>query len=179
MLGVDVSVWETIFSPEVGTVVWTSWWEDLVTLEAKTQKLAKDAKYGELVLEGHSFIQGPVNDGLSKSLRDAVVDVAANVVSVVSGVVGGANIGRSFAAGAEVAERADAITGGATTFLSEWTGSFGGVSWITGYESIEAFERGESSFGADPTWVGFLDSIHGCFLEDPSASQVRLFRRLA
>jgi len=51
-LGNDVAVWTTVLSPGVGTVTWTSMWEDLSAVEKGFVSVNTNAKYLELAAKG-------------------------------------------------------------------------------------------------------------------------------
>ena len=60
-----VNLWTTVFSPDSGRLVWTSLFEDLVTIETTMDKLIADPGYVSLVEEGSAHASGdPVDDGL-------------------------------------------------------------------------------------------------------------------
>ena len=80
--------------------------------------------------------------------------------------------------GAEIAHKAEAITGVPTLFVRSLTGPYGGVGWLTGYESITAMEKSEAATVADSSFVKLVDSTQGCFVEDATTTQSTIYRRL-
>ena len=64
-----VSLWTTVFSPNAGQFVWSSIFEDLVTIETTFEKLIGDKGYASLVEEGGTHVSGDaVDDGLLQFL---------------------------------------------------------------------------------------------------------------
>src|SRR6516162_1052863 len=60
----DISLFSSVFSPGVGTLVWSTFAPDLASLEAATDKLAADDGYAAILDEGSKFIQPGIDDGL-------------------------------------------------------------------------------------------------------------------
>jgi hypothetical protein len=80
--------------------------------------------------------------------------------------------------GVEIAQKEEAITGLPAMFLRSTTGPYGGVAWLTGYESITAMEKADAAVSADPSFVKLIDSTEGCFVEDAMVTQASIYRRL-
>ena len=78
-----------------------------------------------------------------------------------------------------IAERASKITGENTLFLRGMTGPYGGIGWLTGYDTIADMEKAQDALAADPSWVQFLDTTEGAFVEDPGVTVSTLYRKLA
>ena len=86
VLGNEVSLWATTLSSAFGTLTWTSWWQDLSTLQNETAKLSTDKKYMGLAAEGLKFVDR-VDDGLYQALYFTEGDFSSlNVVSTVRAV---------------------------------------------------------------------------------------------
>ncbi len=82
------------------------------------------------------------------------------------------------AAGVEIAQKSEAVTGLPTIFGRSLTGPYGGVGWLTGYESATAMEKAETALASDPSWLKLLDSTKGCWAEDTNVTQSTIYRRL-
>ena len=178
--GHEVQLWGTVYSPGFGTISWTAWVEDLSALEALGDKLQADAGYLELTNQGAQFTEGGLDDGIFQPIYGEV-DPARNIqyVSGVVGVVASGNAARAMAAGVEIAQTAEKITGLPTMFGSSPTGPYGSVGFLTGYENIAQLEAAENKLAADESWIKMLDSTKGCFVEDPMITQSTIYRRLA
>jgi len=111
-------------SPGYGTVVWSSYWEDLSSRESSFAALAKDADYLSLAAEGLKF----VTDGLDDTLYN-VVYAGSNpggdnkYVSVVQSACANGSVVRGMATGVEIAQKAESISGHST------------ASWLTPRDS--------------------------------------------
>src|ERR1700704_1866895 len=58
----DVSLWTRVFSPGLGTLVWTTTADDLSALEATDDKLMADSGFQMLLDEGAKFSSGDAID---------------------------------------------------------------------------------------------------------------------
>jgi hypothetical protein len=178
--GQDVDVWSTVYSAGVGTISWTGWVADLASLEEVGDKLNADPGMNEMVNRGASLIDGSLDDGLLEPIYGEPDPTAA--LQYVGGVVAVASAGsieRAMTIGIEIAQKAEAITGLQTMFVRSLTGPYGGVGWLTGYETITAMEEAQNALAGEPTWLKLIDSTKGCFVEDAASTQATIYRRLA
>ena len=67
--GLRVDAWSSTFSPDLGTVVWAVFAEDLAVLEQANDKLATSDSYIDLVDRGAQLFAGPASDGLAPARR--------------------------------------------------------------------------------------------------------------
>ena len=180
VLGNEVSLWATALSPNYGTVSWTSWWADLGSLETAMGGLVADAKYNELARAGAGMIEGPLDDLLSQTVTEVSENAATAVwVSSVRAVLAAGHAARGLSAGVAIAERFAAVSGTPALFVAGVTGVYGGVGWLSGYESLSAFEATEAKLATDPGWLEFIDGFGDCFVEDPAVTQSTLFVKMA
>ena len=178
--GQEIQLWSTVYSPGFGTLSWTAWIEDLAALEALGDKLQTDAGYLELTDKGAQFTEGGLDDGLFQPVYGEV-DPARDIryVNAVVGVVATGNAARAMAAGVEIAQKAEKVTGLPTLFGSSPTGPYGSVGFLTGYENITQLEAAQNKLAGDASWIKLIDSTKGCFVEDPMITQSTIYRRLA
>jgi hypothetical protein len=178
--GSDVTVWARTMSPEFGTVVWTSFWEDLTTREAAFQGLVSDSDYISLVEEGQKFLTTGVVDTLHEIVYPgANPGTDAKYVTSVRSACKNGNVIRGIATGVEIAQKAEAVSGHSTAFTANATGQWGGVGWITGYDSITAFETAQKKLNSDMEWLQFVDGATNCYSEEASVTQSVLYVRLS
>ena len=110
VLGNEVSLWATTLSSAFGTLTWTSWWQDLSTLQNETAKLSTDKKYMGLAAEGLKFVDG-VDDGLYQALYFTEGDFSSlNVVSTVRAVSAVGQAEAAITHGIDIAQKFEAIT---------------------------------------------------------------------
>ena len=175
-----VNLWISVFSPNAGQFVWSSVFEDLVTIETTFEKLLGDKAYASLVEEGGSHVSGDaVDDGLLQFLY--VDPKAAEIESKYAGVVrttaapGGLVKGMEL--GVETAQLAAKITGSATSFASGVTGAYGLVEWITLYASIEEVQASGNALAADAGFAQKVDKeLSKVYL--PGAAEQLMLRRV-
>jgi hypothetical protein len=159
----DVELWTTVFSPGLGTLAWSTMAADLAQLEAADAKLAADDGLLDLQDSGARFLAAqPTDDLVSQIVHPAELPDAAGApkpqyASVVRAVVAPGHFAAGVLTGIEIATRATAVTGNQTLFLTESTGSYGGVAWITGSADVQALQAENAAIEGDPSFVEFLD----------------------
>ena len=177
--GHEVQLWANVYSEGFGTLTWTMWVPDLAAMEAASDAVQGDADYQALTALGATHLDGGVDDRLFTPVAgapDPDRDVA--YVSSVEAVCAAGSISRAMAAGVELAEQAEKITGLPTIFGRRLTGPYGSIGWLTGYADLAEFERAQDDLAAESTWVELLDGTEGCFVEDAAVTHQTLYRRL-
>ncbi len=178
-LGVEVGVWSNVLSPGVGTTSWTSRWSDLSSLEKGLTALMGDAKYLGLAAEGQAFVEGAIDDTLFQIVYEGSGGSAvAKYASTVSAVCAPGNLGRGMMSGVEIAQRAEQSTGVSTAFLAGETGPYGAVSWLAGYDTIDAYEAAQQKLTADMSFVEFIDGVTQAYIADPAVTRSTLYMRM-
>jgi hypothetical protein len=177
VLGNEVSLWATTLSSAFGTLTWTSWWQDLSTLQNETAKLSTDKKYMGLAAEGLKFVDR-VDDGLYQALYFTEGDFSSlNVVSTVRAVSAVGQAEAAITHGIDIAQKFEAITGGPAAFYVNVTGNYGGVNWLSAYQDLAAFEAANSKLATDEGWLKYLDSLR-CYAQDSRASQTTIYSKI-
>ena len=178
-LGNDVGVWATVLSPGVGTITWTSQWEDLSAIEKGFAELFGNAKYLELAAEGAQFVNGPLDDTLYEVVYPGnSADPDARYATTVSAVCAPGNFARGMMGGVEIAQKAEKATGVSTGFLAGQTGAYGNVIWLAGYKTMAEFEKAQHDLAADTSFIEFIDATTGAYQPDPSVTQSTVYMRL-
>jgi hypothetical protein len=178
-LGVDVGVWANALSPGFGTTTWTSMWSDLGALEKAFAALSSDATYLALVAEGPQFINGTIDDLLFEIVYEGSAPGSqSRYVTTVTAVCAPGNLARGMMNGIEIAQKVEQVSGVSTAFLAGQTGPYGGVSWLTGFENLEAYETAQHKLTADTKFVEFLDGVTTAYVADPNITQSTLYMRV-
>lgn len=176
----DVALYGLVYSPGVGTAVWTTFVPDLTALEAAGDKLLLDEDYNQAAARGAALTTGTLDDQLMQIVHgepDPTRDV--QYVTAVRAVCSAGNIAAGVGVGVEIAQAAERVTGAPTMFVIDTTGTYGGVGWITGHESAQAMEQAEQALMADPTWLAMIDEkAGGVYLSDPSTTTQLIYRRM-
>ena len=177
--GNECQLWATMYGDGYGTMSWTSWFPDLAALQASGDALITDDTYLALSAEGGEFTTGGVDDLLLKPLYGEVdPERSVNYVSGVVAVCAAGNIERAMTAGVDISQKAEAVTGLPTMFLTAMTGPYGGISWLTGYEDITAVEKAQDALAGDLAWLKLVDSTEGCFVEEPAITVQSIYRKI-
>jgi hypothetical protein len=178
-IGNEVGVWATVLSPGVGTMTWTSRWDDLSAVEKGFANLMTDTKYRDLAAQGAEFLNGPVNDTLYETVYEGnAPSNDVTYVGSVSAVCAPGNFARGMLGGIEIAQAVEKATGSSTEFLAGQTGAYGTVVWIAGYKDIAAYEASQHALAADTSFVAMIDATTGAYQPDPSITQATLHMRL-
>ncbi len=177
--GLQISLYSRVFSAEVGTLVWATIVPDLATLEAAVDKLMTDDGYHEMLQTGQKYlIPGSIHDRLSQLVHPTEVDPNRHIeyVALVRSTILQGQMARGGAAGVEIAQRVEQITGVPVMFLSEATGNYGEVSWAIAYSDIAELERFNQTLYADQSFVGYIDSLGGVFAGEGGTTQIIMRR---
>ncbi|MEA3056630.1 MAG: hypothetical protein QOD30_2062 [Actinomycetota bacterium] len=174
----DVGLWTTLVSPGNGSLVWSTFVEDLQSLEDANAKLAVDDIFVSEVDRGAQFADGNVDDEVAQ-LVSGEVDPSQKpqyVVAVRSELAPG-GYGKGIAAGIEIAQRATAIGGVPTSFLVSSTGKYGGVAWISATNTLAELEASEAKVNSDPSFLAYVDEVGpGAFL--PGITTQTIYTRI-
>jgi len=177
----QVSLYMQVFSPEVGAIGWSSFVPDLATLEAAGDKLSADDAFMSAVEKGAALTIGGADDTLSQVIHgEPDPNRQIEYVTGVRAVCATGSIARGLEVGVEIAQRAEKITGTPTLFLTDVTGTYGGVGWVSGHANVQAMEAAQQALAADSSWVKYLDKeVRGVYAEEPSHTTQIIYRRLA
>ena len=179
--GLQVSLYMQVYSPEVGSIGWSTFVPDLATLEAAGDKLNVDDDFVSATDKGASLIVGGADDTLSQVISGQP-DPTRQIeyVTAVHSVCATGNLARGMELGVEIAQRAEKISGTPTLFLADVTGTYGGVGWVSGHENIQALEAAQQKLAGDESWAKYLDKeVKGTYTDEPSATTQLIYRRLA
>ncbi len=173
-----IQVWTSMYSPGLGTIVWASWFESLADLERVSDKLATDGPYLQMLSTSAELFEGSIDDALMEPIA-GTPDTTRSLqyVSAVTAVPAAGNLVNAVAQGIEIAEQTEAATGLPTLFMRSMTGPYGGVSWLTGFESIDELESSEKALMSNDQWTDLVDSASACFQDDPAGTRQMIFRR--
>jgi hypothetical protein len=179
LTGREIRLWGSAFSPGAGIITWTGWFEDLQTLELAGDKLAADPAMERLVKAGAKYTDGGLDDGLVQVIHGVPSTAPVEYVGGVVAVAAPGNTGRARAAGIEIAQRAEAITGVPVLFGRALTGPYFQMHWFTGYENVTAMEKADTTQASDPNWSELLDATKDLFIADTRSPRATIYRRLA
>jgi len=179
--GLQVGLWAQTFSPEVGTLVWSTFVPDLATLETANDKLMVDDGYHDLVDHGNEFvIPGSLDDTVGMVVHGQP-DPNRHVeyVAVVRSTIRAGKLARGIALGVEIAQRAEQITGLPSAFVADSTGNYGGVAWLSAYANVAELERAEQTINTNPSFVELIDTqAASVYTDQPGASRQLIYRRV-
>jgi hypothetical protein len=177
----NMGLWTSVFSPGLGELVWATFVTDLAMLETAEAKLLVDDGYVAMVDQGAAFSTAEGADDSLSQLLHGEIDPNREIqyVSVIETTVVSGKTGRGIELGVQIAQRAEKVTGIPTAFLADTTGNYGGVRWITGYDSVEQLQSAGETISADLAFGQFVDKeVAGVYLAGPSVTTQRIARRI-
>ena len=148
---IEVSLWNTLFSPGALTLTWTCGIEDLSQMTSLNDKLLADGGYMSLVDEGAKYSSGEaIDDSLSQIIHLDPDSTGGDpqYASVVQAVLAPGSSVAGMELGVQLAQQAKAITGRPTSFVAAVTGTYGGVGWIALYDTIDQVQQANEALGA-------------------------------
>ena len=173
-----VSLWTTFMSPGVNTLFWTTFAEELATLEGMNDKLMTDSGYLMLLEQGARYVSAdPINDVLMQVVHTDEIDVnkqPAYIAEVAATVTSGSAV-RGIELGVEIAVAAKKLTNAPVSFSVASTGAYGAVAWHTAFDSITELQSGQQAL-MDPTFLQLIDT-KAKDVYQPAATQT-IYRRL-
>ncbi|MBK5290053.1 MAG: hypothetical protein JJE46_16485 [Acidimicrobiia bacterium] len=177
--GLEIELWGQVWSPEFGRIAWTAMVPDLATLATAGDAMAADAAMTKEGAKGAALTNGGLDDALYTIVHGEIAPAApaAEYVTAVSSVCANGQTGKAMAAGVEIAQRAEKITGTTTMFVANVTGIYGGVGWITGHANIAELEASQQAMAHDVEWSKEVDKLATTFASDPSATNSVILRR--
>ncbi len=169
--GMDIHAWSSTFSPDLGTVVWATFADDLEHLEQANDKLTMSDSFLDLADRGARLLTGPLSDSVAQVVAGDVDPSAhaPNYVTSARAVAANGQLRAALAGGVEIAEAAARITGVPSLFLVGATGAYGGCAWTSGFTDIGQLEQAEAALMADAGWLELIDRVGPAYA--PGASQ--------
>ncbi|HUF34042.1 MAG TPA: hypothetical protein VMN58_12630 [Acidimicrobiales bacterium] len=157
--GLRVGLWTTMFSPGVGTMAWSTFVPDLMTLDEANGKLMADQAFlAEVERGGEIFTEAGMDDSVAQLVHTAGEPVTdPRYASIVLSGMAAGGFGKGIEVGIEIAERATRLSGISTSFLVAATGPYAGCAWIAASETLDALDSGERAVNSNPDFIAYLD----------------------
>jgi hypothetical protein len=174
--GLEVHVWTSTMSPDLGTTMWATFVDDLGRLEEADDKLMVSDGFLDLVEKGNRLLAGPLTDRLAQVVHgEPPSGPPPNYLSVAQATAANGQVRAALDGGVEIAEAATRITGAPTVFVVDATGPFGGCRWGTRFADIGELQRAESALMADESWLELIDRVGTAYAQDAHQS---IYRRI-
>jgi hypothetical protein len=179
--GLPMGLFTQVFSPDVGTIGWSTFVPDLATLEAAGDKLNADDAFMSATEQGAALTIGGADDALAQVIHgEPDPNREIEYATVVRAACAAGNVTRGMEVGAEIAQRAEKITGTPTLFVADVTGTYGGVGWVTGHANVQAIEATQQALAADSSFGKYVDKeAASVYADEPSLTTQLIYRRLA
>jgi hypothetical protein len=177
LTGHELQLWGTMYSPGVGTIWWTGWFETLDTLEHVGDVLAAAPVMEKLTNAAVRYTDGRFDDGLVEPVHGAWSDGPARYAGGAIAVARAGRYADAIAAGVAIAERFEAITGLSMIVGRSMTGRDGAIEWLVPFEDAAAMEAARARVASDTSWLEMLDSSR-CRSAFESGCRTTIYRRL-
>ena len=176
LTGHEVHAWGAEFSPQVGEITWSAWFEHLSDLGTVTDVLASSEAYLELIESSAGLWVGQAADNLIQIIHASLHPTETPMyASVVRADIENGAMDNGLSLGVELAETVERVTGHPATFGAAATGSFNGVVWITGLPDLQAMETMQAKLAVEPAWHSLIDRAGSAYR--PGATTT-VYRRL-
>lgn len=175
----EFTLWTPFMSPNVNTLFWVAYVDDLATIEATGDKLMTDSGYHMLLEQAVRYSSAdPINDGLMRVVHNIGFDPKsppAYIVEISTSALPGAGV-RGVEVGIDLAERGREIVGAPVTFSVAATGDYGRCAWHTAFTSITELQKGSEKLNTDMKFVEHIDKT----VKDVFApGRQNIYRRIA
>jgi hypothetical protein len=174
--GLEVHVWTSTMSPELGTTMWATFVDDLGRIEEADDKLMVSEGFLDLVEKGNKLLAGPLTDRLGQVVHgEPPSGPPPNYLAVAQATAANGQLQAALSGGVEIAEAVTRITGAPTVFVVDATGPFGGCRWGSRFADIGELQRAESALMADESWLELIDRVGPAYTQDTRQS---IYRRI-
>lgn len=174
--GLNISVWATVMSPELGGIAWGTMVPDLKTLETAGDKMATSEAYMSAVESGASYFTGVPEDSLSTIVHGAPDPARqAQYLEVTRAVILNGHMAAAMQGSVEIAQFVEKLTGTPTLVAMSVTGAMGEVAWMSGYADITELETQTSAVNGDPGYVEMVDRLAPMFAQGATTT---IYRRI-
>jgi len=177
----DVSLWRCDFGQPVGTVVWSTWTESLVTLNDGFAELVADDGYFDMVQKGSDFERDPAVDMLREAVHGGPTAGEAPplgaVAVVTTAVMAAGRYNDAIAWSVEMAQLVEEVTEQPTSFLVDAYGTFGAVTWLSASADAAGADAANSALNGNDKYLSALGDVAGLF--EPGSGQRAMYTHLA
>jgi hypothetical protein len=184
--GLPFNLWTSVFSPQVGTLLYTTAAPDLATLEAALDKLNVDDRYFDLLDKASEYVlPGSPQEHLARVVYPddaALAPIAASppgyLSTTLSTILDG-QVSKGMALGVDIAMAAERATDLPTAFVAYQTGTYASVGWATPSATVAELDQGLTALATSQEFVELIESRGaGVFASEPGGTVTEIFRRI-
>lgn len=171
--GLPIFVWSSLFSAEVGAVMWSCRVEQLDELITAQDALLASDDFDQFLRERDNLFVGPIADTVSEVVHGAPTDGPGAYIQVVRAVCANGSLSEGMATGVELAEAAKRITDRTTMVVTPVAGAFGSVGWITSFDDLGSMRAANTMLTADGEWLKLVDRAGHVYASGVTTSILR------
>lgn len=161
--GAKLSVYQSVFGLPLGTVMWTERLETIAELGEQTSKLMANPAYVDAIEKaGHLF--GPIGEDM---LINVVATSSTGPKPITISTTATVALGKfedAMEFGVAVQQHVAKTTGFGTSFATDVFGTYGGVRWLTGVDTMAEVDKFQASLGSDSDLIKMVSSAGDLFV---------------
>jgi hypothetical protein len=180
IVGLDVSLWGSIFGYPTGTLAWSTFVEGRAQLAAEMAKLPGNNAHLDLSMKAQDWVTGPAEDIFRSLVHGGPADeppAVGAIASVTQALAATGKMPEAVAWGVDMAQHASNTTGTPVSLLVNAYGDFGGMAFISTAADMAVADASGDALQADADYMAKIGASSGLFV-DGSAHQ-SLLQRLA
>ena len=162
--GTTVNVYRSLYGQPLGTVLWTVRAETQAELADLAAKLAADPGYVTMTQKGASLFTGNHVTALG-SIVSSTLLAPKPIVAAVQAVIANGKIAKAMEFGVAAQALVAKISGLPTAFVSDTFGTFGGVRWLTGADTMEQIDHLQQVMATDKSYQALVETAGDLFIE--------------
>lgn len=171
--GLPIFVWSSLFSDQVGTVVWSCRVDQLEELITAQDALFASDDFDKFLRERDDLFVGPLADTVSEVVHGTPTDGPGAYIQTVGAVCANGSLSEGLATGIELAEASKRLTGRTTMVVTPVAGTFGSVAWITSFDDLASMRAANTTLTADAEWRKLVDRAGHVFAPGARTSILR------
>lgn len=180
-MGVEVSLWSSLFGMPLGTFVWSARVDSLDQWTREMGGLMGNAAYHDLVERGQEWVAAPGEDSFRQLIHAEAPSPAAPPVGALATAVTATpsqgNMAKALGWGVEIAGTFARATGGSISVFADAYGTFGQITWIAIQPDPAGVDAATAALQASPDYLSSVDAAGALFV--PGSGRQALFRRIA
>jgi hypothetical protein len=140
--GLEIGVFMSRYGEPTNVVRWSCRVDSQSELQAATDKLAGNEKYLAWIAANPGLAEGAATDQLGRIVSASNIgDTTRRFYAVLGATAANGRLADAMAFGVRAEQFMGSTTGLTTVFLSNVYGAYGGVTWLTGADSMDAFDE--------------------------------------
>jgi len=164
--GLEIHTWNHRFGHPVGSVSWTCRVESHAEFLHATEKLFADAAYVEMEQAISDLIVEGEGDAFYEMVAGVPADTPAKFVTTTRGTIAAGKLAEAMEFCVDITDYILTSVGRSGGFFSSAYGSFSGVAWMIGHDTIEQVDEMRAWQAGDAEYLKRVDGAADLFVPD-------------